>query len=141
MRARTLIIPTAPLFCSVIMARLLLLALLCAGIFALAHGECASREDTWDPGWGDNPSTRCLEWSRNSKWGALKGGSTLQEACAHKWAQTSCAKTCCVLHKAAQGGCTCTVSVYNSQATKPWENIRPVGEYSTASHPVTLLYW
>ena len=37
----------------------------------------------------------CADWAVNRKWGALKEGGTLAEACAHTWAKDNCARTCC----------------------------------------------
>ena len=59
---------------------------------------CASAEDRWNPGWGDDPGARCASWASNPTWGGLRNGSSLMEKCSSSWAQRHCEHLCCVAH-------------------------------------------
>merc|ERR1719399_2054838 len=55
-------------------------------------------EDLWHPAeWHDftSSSEACARWSQNAEWGALRGGSTIRQACCDDWAQKECQQTCC----------------------------------------------
>lgn len=82
-----------------------------------------SCEDKWMPSnWkADNATAACLQWSTNSKWGALKSGKTLAEACDDNWPQTECAKTC---------GCIST----KEKSTKTASGSAPPGSTGCASY-------
>merc|ERR1712048_281893 len=55
-------------------------------------------QDTWHDklvhSWHTTPHKACQGWSTDSKWGALKDGQSLQDACQTDWAKINCAATC-----------------------------------------------
>jgi len=63
--------------------------------FKLMSPQCIDKEDKYIDAWADNSPAACAQWAINAKWGALKGGESLETACAKEWAQENCAKTCC----------------------------------------------
>lgn len=75
------------------MPRGLLLALcFCAGTRLAFAYDCSGMTDTWNPGWGSDPTTRCAEWANNAEWGAKQ----IESANCQTWFP-ACGLTCCHL--------------------------------------------
>ena len=62
---------------------------------SLPPSICAGAVDSYNVSWATTASDACLQWSTDSSWGALRGCTSLEAACAATWARNNCLGTCC----------------------------------------------